>query len=157
MNAARWSLSKYTNYILPWVTSWHQVCLRNRGCATSHESSPISLSIYCNVKSEFANASSFAISFRYDDRDIIRILISVVQHGSTERVHALRPTWISKPVVQGPKSNTDSWNIFRDTPLNLSVLIIHRTDHSGSSRITLEIWQVERSGRRDEKLQDCGS
>lgn len=36
------------------------------GCAAIRVSSPISLSIYCNVKSEFANASELAISSRYD-------------------------------------------------------------------------------------------
>jgi len=42
-------------------------CMR----ASIGKCSTVSLSIHCNVKSEFANPSSFTISFRYDERDII--------------------------------------------------------------------------------------
>lgn len=52
--------------------------LKNFGYSTSHgqnctygsigKCSMVSLSIHCNVKSEFANPSSFTISFRYDER-----------------------------------------------------------------------------------------
>lgn len=51
--------------------------LHGRNCtyASIGKCSMVSLSIHCNVKSEFANPFSFTISFRYDERDITRILI----------------------------------------------------------------------------------
>lgn len=51
--------------------------LHGRNCtyASIGKCSMVSLSIHCNVKSEFANPFSFTISFRYDERDITGILI----------------------------------------------------------------------------------
>lgn len=50
---------------------------RGRNCMYTSigKCSMVSLSIHCNVKSEFANPVPFTISFRYDEHDIIRILI----------------------------------------------------------------------------------
>lgn len=89
---------------------------RNCTYASIGKCSMVSLSIHCNVKSEFANPSSFTISFRYDERDIIRILIlacdihasAIARVDEREKVDAFARSLLSNAFVDSDECAAES-------------------------------------------------